>query len=153
LKAAHCRDTQTRDEIRILSEGLLDAAPARLTRDIDHRAQRLMGAACARFGGRHRVQPLDEIRIERGAEADRLREARALRRRVTVQTFLMEDDRNPEPRVADEKRLDVVRQLGHLPRGAPAAGVARAADLAEALAAREMCAGLGEIEAPLGIDE
>ena len=75
LETPHGGDAHPRDEVRIFAEGFLDASPAWVAGNIDDRRQRLVDAASARLVRRHRVQLLDEIGIERGAEADRLREA------------------------------------------------------------------------------
>ena len=45
LEAAHRGDAHARDEVRIFAERLLDAAPARIARHVDHRRERLMRAA------------------------------------------------------------------------------------------------------------
>ena len=70
-------------------------------------------------------------------EADRLREARALGRGLAVQALLVEDHGNAEPAVLDEESLNGVGELGLRARAFAAAGVARPADLADAVAVRE----------------
>ena len=77
LKAAHGGDAHARDEVGIFAERLLDAAPARIARDVDDRRQRLVRAAHARLLGSHCVERFDERRVERRGEPDRLRKARA----------------------------------------------------------------------------
>lgn len=49
LETLHCGDPHAKDQIGILAVGLLDAAPARLARNIHHGRQRLMSAANAGF--------------------------------------------------------------------------------------------------------
>ena len=68
LKAAHRRDAQPRNQVRIFAVGLFDAAPARLARHIHHRGQRLVRAAQARFQRGHREKLLHQLGIERRAQ-------------------------------------------------------------------------------------
>ena len=93
LKALHRRNAQLRDEVRILAVRFLDAAPTRIAGHVDHRRERLVRAARARFRGRHREQPLDQVGIKRRAQADRLRKARGIDRRLAVQTLFVKNDR------------------------------------------------------------
>ena len=137
LKAAHGGDAHARHQVRIFAVGFLDAAPARIARHIDHRRERLMRAARARFGGGHGEQRLHQFRIEGGAEPDGLRKAGAADGRVAVQAFLVEDHRNAEAAVLDEEFLDGVGQLRHAAGVLALAGIAGAADLAEAVAVFE----------------
>ena len=114
LEPAHRRDAELRDQVRVFAVGLLDASPARIARHVHHRRQRLVRAAHARFLGRHREERFDQLRIERGAQADGLRKAGGAVRGVAVQAFLVEHHRDAEAGVLDEELLDGVGQLGHL---------------------------------------
>ena len=153
LEAAHRRHAQPRNQVRILAEGLFDAPPARLARHVDDRRERLVRTASTGFGRRHRVQALDQVRIERRRQSDRLRKAGAFLRRVSVQALLMEHHRDTQARRLDEEPLDGVGQLGHLPRRQALAGIARPADLSQPVAGGETRAGLCPVEAPSPVDQ
>ena len=58
-------DAELGDKIGVFAKRLLDAAPARIAGDVDHRPQRLMNAAGARLRRRHLEQTKGEFRIER----------------------------------------------------------------------------------------
>ena len=62
LKAAHRGNTHARDEEWIFAVGLLDAAPARIAGNVDHRRERLVRAARARFQRGHGEKRLDQAR-------------------------------------------------------------------------------------------
>jgi hypothetical protein len=53
-----------------------------------------VGAARTGLGCGHRIKPLNQIGIERGSEADRLRKAGRLRSGDTMQTFFVKEKRN-----------------------------------------------------------
>ncbi len=58
---------------------------------------------------------LDEVRVERRRGPDRLLERRRLAGEQAVERLLVEDRRDPEPRLLDEEPLDLVAGLA-LPR-------------------------------------
>src|SRR5262249_57510979 len=89
LKASHRGEGHWREEVWSLAEGLFDATPSRIARDVHHRRERVVGAARPCLFGGHREQPLDELGVERRREADWLREAGSLRRRLSVETLLV----------------------------------------------------------------
>ena len=134
---------KARHEIGILAVGLFHAAPARLTRHVDHGSQRMVRAADASLEGGHGEELLDEAGIESGAQRDGLRKAGAVGRGVAVQAFLVKHDGDAEPRILEEEFLDRVGELGHL-RGPlrAAARVAGPAHLAEAARCREKLSSL-----------
>ncbi len=96
LQSFDRRDTHLADQVGILAERLLDAAPARIASDIDDRGQRQTHAARAYLARGHRVDRAQQSRVPARGERDRLRKARGAARRVAVQTLLVEQDRNPE---------------------------------------------------------
>ena len=132
LEPADRGDAEARDQERILAVGLFHAAPARLASHVHNRRQRLMGAAEAGLGCGGGEDALHQLGIEGGAERDGLGEAGAVHGRVAVQALLVEHDGNAEAAVFEEEFLDGVGQLGHAARIEAAAGVAGAANLAEA---------------------
>jgi hypothetical protein len=160
LEAAHRCDAQARVQVRILAVSLLDSAPARVARHVHDRRERLMRPAHTRFVSRHGEKLLDQRRVERGAQADGLAEARGVARRVAVETFLVEDHRDAEAGVFEEELLDGVGQLRHLPGRAThprlsrrRTGVARPAHLADTVPLLERGFRLGEVEVTLGVQE
>ncbi len=137
----------------ILAEGFLDAAPARLARDVDDGRQRLMRAAGARLGSGRRIDALDEIDVEGRGEADRLRIAGALARGKPVQALLVKNHRDAEARRLDEEPLDVVGQLRHAARGEPIARVARPRHVTGRMAVGKRGACLCRVEPPRPVDQ
>ena len=160
LEAAHGGATELGDQIGIFAVGFLDAAPARIARDIDHGRQGLVRAADACFVSGHREQLLDESGIEGRAQADGLGEAGAILGRVAVQAFLVKHHRDAEAAVFEEELLDGVGELRHAARGLAfgrrgrvAARVAGAADLADAVAFFESGLGFLQVEVAMLIHE
>ena len=160
LKAAHRRDAELGVEERIFAVRFLHAPPARVARHVHHRRERLMRAANARLVGGHRVKLLDEFGIERRAQTDGLRKARAVLGRVAVETFLVENHGDAEPRFLDEKFLDGVGEFRHAARGLAIGGhgrvasrIAGATDLAHAVAFLERRLRFGGIEVAAGVHE
>src|ERR1700685_541155 len=100
-----------------------------------------MRAANACFLGGHREKFFDQFGIERCAKTDGLWKTCRANRRMTMQTFFVENNRNSESRIFDEKFLDCIRQLRSLSGVFPNASVARRAarvtrpaDLSDAVA-------------------
>ena len=149
----HGGDAQLGDEVRILAVRFLDAAPARVAGHVDHRRQRLMRAARAGFGRGHREDAAHQVRIERGAQPDRLRKTRGIERRVAVQALFVKNHGDAQPALLDEELLNGVGELGHLPRVLAAAGIARPADLPQAVAVSEIGPRFLQIEVALLIEQ
>ena len=74
LEAADGGDAEAGDEVGVLAERLLDAAPAGVPRHVHDGREGLVRAADAGLLGHHAVEALDEVGVEGGAEGDRLRE-------------------------------------------------------------------------------
>jgi len=124
LQAAHVGCAHLCDQVRVFAERLLNAAPARVTRDIEHRRQRVMPTDRPHLGANHPGHLLDERGVPGARHADRLREARRAERHVPAAAFLVDHRRDAEARVLNQPALDRVRQ----PRAVGRAQVARAAD-------------------------
>ena len=160
LKSIHRGDAKLGVEKRVFTVSLLNAAPAWIACHVHHRRECLMRAAHARLLGRHGVKGLDECGIKRAAERDGLRKPGGADGRVTMQTFLVKNYRDAEPRVPDEKFLDGV---GQLRRGARrladacvrrlAARVAGASDLSDAIPMFERGLRFREIKTTVRIHE
>ena len=87
---------------------------------------------------------LDQLRVPRGREADRLREADGVARDEPVQALLVDDGRDAQARLLHEEALDLVGQRGddgHL----EARGAGHARDLPDARS--EALVGLAGLDA------
>ena len=99
------RDRHARSEIRIFAIGFFSATPTRLACNVQIRAKHLMAATSACFlggGGEHSV---DEFRIPRCRERNRLRKTRAALSHVAVKNFVVKDRGDAEPRVFNQPLL------------------------------------------------
>ena len=132
LHAADVRDAEPGREIRRLAVGLLDPAPARVARDVEHRRERVPGAGRHHLLADHDADALDQLGIPRRGEPDRLRELGRVARAQPGGALLVHDRRDPEPRVLDEVALDRVREHGALAR-CESGRRADARDLADAV--------------------
>ncbi len=141
LEAAHERDAHAPDEIRILAERLLEAAPARIAADVENGPETLMHARGAHLRPDRVGQRFDERGLPRAGEPDRLREDRRVARHQPGADLLVHDGGNTEPRVVDQMALERVRELGRLLRSQAArAGDAR--DLADPVPQQVVSAGV-----------
>ncbi|OQB94374.1 MAG: hypothetical protein BWX86_01485 [Verrucomicrobia bacterium ADurb.Bin122] len=121
LETAHGGRGDEAAEIGILAIALGDAAPARVTRDVDHRRKRPIDADDGGFEGGHRAETLDERGVPRAGEAERDR----VRGAETVDRIEAEDERDAEARLLDGEALQAVAQIGigrHAEEGAELAG-------------------------------
>ena len=71
---AHVRGADAAGEVRILAVRLLDAAPARITGDVEHRCERLAGTDRDELLPDHVSDLAHELLVPRRREPDRLRE-------------------------------------------------------------------------------
>ena len=101
------------DEIGILADGLLAAAPARVADHVEHRGEPLVHAERTHVGADHRGHLLDGLGVEGGAPRQRRREGRGLPGRQPGETLLVDQGRDPQPGLRDQASL-----LGPQPRGA-----------------------------------
>ena len=117
-EADHGRLAHHAAQVRVFAIGFLDAAPARIARHVDHRRQRQVGAACTHLARRDREHLGHHGRVEARGQADRLREAGRLARRVAMQRFLVHQDRNAQASTLHRPFLHRVHVLGGLARAA-----------------------------------
>ena len=103
-----CRRSPARRRVRILAVGLLDPAPARIARHVEHRRERMPGTGREHPSPDRRRHRLDELGIPGRRRADRLLEARRVAGHQAVQRFLVDDRRDAEPRLLDQVALDLV---------------------------------------------
>ena len=96
-------------QVGVLAVGLLDPAPARIARDVEHRREGLSGPGGQHAPADRRRHHLDELGVPRGGGADRLLEGRRVPGQQAVQRLLVDDRRDPQARLLDEVALDLVR--------------------------------------------
>ena len=111
LQAAHCRNSESRHKIRILSIGFLGPSPARVAGDVQHRRKDVMRAACphlARYNTKH--TPV-QFRIPGARQPNRLGEAGGIMSHVSMQTFADPERRDAQPGLVAQEFLHGV-QIG-----------------------------------------
>ena len=101
------------DQVRVLAVGLLDAAPARIARDVDDRRQHVLHAAGARLPRRDREDLLDQLRDRTWPpSAIACGKLVAAGADEAVQRLLVHQRRDAEARLLDQVLLDRVGELG-----------------------------------------
>ena len=135
LHPADVGDAELGREVGVLAVRLLDAAPARVAGGVEDRRERQPAADREHAPPDRGRDRLDELGVERRRRADRLLERGRAAGEQAVERLLVEDRRDPEPRLLDEVALDRVAGLGGA--GGIEVGRARhAADLAHPVASR-----------------
>ena len=119
LQPPHGRDAELRCQVRVLAEGFLDASPARIAADIDHRRERLAYPARAHLAAYDRIDAPDQLGIEAAGQTNRLREMRPIHGRIAVQSLLVKPHRYAEPCLLECKMLNGVDQPDGSTRVAP----------------------------------
>ena len=119
LRRLDARSGEDRAEVGILARALGDAAPARIVRDIDHRAVDLLDADRRRLAGGDGVVGGRDRRVEAARGPERHREDRP----VAVDRVVCEQDRDVQARLLHGDVLQRV-DLG---------GIGQAEDAADAL--------------------
>ena len=132
LHAAHVRDAERRRQVRVLAVRLLDPAPAGVAGDVEHGGEREPAADRQHPPPDRRRDRLDQLRVERRRRPDRLLERGRAPGEQAVERLLVEDGRDPEPRLLDEEALDRVARLGR-PGGVEVRGPGHPADLPDPL--------------------
>ena len=111
LQPAHVRRAEHRDQVRVLADGLLDAAPAVVADDVEHRRESLVDAERGHVAADRGRHPLDEVGVEGGAPRDRRRVDRGAVGREAGEALLVDDRRDAEPR-AVRRPLLLADELG-----------------------------------------
>ncbi len=111
LEPAHVRRADGADQVRILADGLLDAAPSGVAHDVEHRGQPLMHADRAHVGADAARHLLDELGVERRAPRQRHRVGGRAVRGEARQAFLVHERRNAEPARRDDALLQPGERL------------------------------------------
>ena len=104
LGGLDARGREDRSEVGVLAGGLGDPAPARLVRDVDHRAVDLLDADGRRLARGDGVVGRGHRGVEAAGRAQRDREDRA----VAVDRVVGEEDRDVQPRLLHRDVLEVV---------------------------------------------
>ena len=134
LQPADERDAHARDEVRVLAERLLGAAPARIAADVEHRRRgpggRRSRASASRIAS---ASASASAGLPGARDADRLREDRRVSRHQARADLLVHDRRDAEPRLVDEVALDLVGERCRLLRRRRLLAPADARDVPEAV--------------------
>ena len=136
LQPAHGRHAQRRGQERVLAIGLLGAAPARIARQVEHRAEGVIRSLGAHLSRGDRQGLLDQFRVPGAGQADRLREAGGVQRHVAVQRLAEVDRRDAQAGLVAQEGLQGVDELDRLGRGPVGA---QAADEGQAMRAQPAC--------------
>ena len=111
LQPLHERDAHPGDEIRILAERLLGAAPARIAAHVEDGSEAVVRADRAHLAADRLGQRPGERRVPGARKADRLREDRRVARHQPGADLLVDDRGDAEPGLLDEVALDRVGEL------------------------------------------
>ncbi len=153
LDAPHIGAAQLCRQVRILAVRLLEPAPSGITRDVQDRCQRLAGTGRSQVPADPASHQLGQGRVPCRRQADGLGEAGRVTGHDPVQGLLVEDGRDPQPRLLDKEALDGVAQLHHLLRG-QIGGAGHASDLPQSVryplarACRVELVAIGQLEGP-----
>ena len=139
LQPADRRLAHRGDEERILAVGLFGAAPARIARQVEHRAERVVRALGAHLRRGDGESLLDQLRVPGAGQADRLREAGGVQRHVAVQRLAEVDRRDAQAGFVAQEGLQGIDELDSLGRDPVGA---QSADKGQAMRANAPC-GLG----------
>ena len=108
LEPADVRTAELGGQVRVLAVRLLDAAPARVARDVQDGTQRLPSSSRQHPSAKRCRHLLDEVGVPRGRGPDGLLERRRVAGEQAVEGLLVEDRRDPQPRLLDQEPLDLV---------------------------------------------
>ena len=105
-----------------------------------------MGTADSGFFRGHGEKALDQGWVEAGGKRDRLREVGGVDGPVSVQALFVEDNRNFQAAVFQEKFLDFVGEVRSLTRVLAFPGIAGTSDLPDSISLLEKCFGFLRVE-------
>ncbi len=132
LQAADVGGRQDRHQVRVLAEGLLDAAPAVVTDDVEHRGQALVDADRVHVRADRDGHPLHQVRVERGRPRQRGRVGGRAEGGEAGQALLVHDRRHAEAVGGHQPRLQVA-DGGHALLGGQRGGAEDAGEVAQAV--------------------
>ena len=132
LQAADIGRSDRPAENGVLAVRLLDAAPPRVTRDVEHGRQPEPGAHGQHLLANNSGDLLDEIGIPGRGQPKSLGKDGRVALAQAAHGLLMDEDRNAQPRAFDGHTLDGVHQLGAF-CGPQASGCSDAGHLADAM--------------------
>src|SRR4029078_422635 len=112
LYPPHDAHAHARDQIRILAEGLLRPAPARVAADVQHPREPLLRAPRPHVHADRAARRAGDLRIPRARQSDRLREHGRLAGHQAGADLLVDDRRDTDPLLLDEIALAGVREQG-----------------------------------------
>ena len=141
LQAPHVGAADRADQVGILADGLLDAPPAQIPDHVQDRRQALVHAEAVHGPADLRAHPLDEVRVEAGAPAQRRRVHRRLPGGQPGQALLVHHGRDPVPAGRHDLPLDGGHRAGAV-RRADRGGAVRPGELPEPVADQRLPADL-----------
>ena len=115
LQTAHRRHPDAAAQVRIFAICLLGAAPARLTRQVQHRRQGIILAAHPHLACRCSKHFLHQLRVPGAGQPDRLREGSAAVSHQAMQGLVDEEGRDAQAGVLAQVMLDGIGCHGSLP--------------------------------------
>ncbi len=143
LEAAHRREPDLAVQIRVLAEGLVGAAPARLAHHVEHRGEHDADAARTRLARGNREGLAHEFGIPGARERRRRGKGRAVAAVDAVRRLLLDEHGDAQSRAMSRVRLDGVGErdefgdrLGRRARRRGGDVIAQVRDVADAVRER-----------------
>ena len=116
MKALDGGDTDARYEVGILAVGFFRATPTRIASQVEHGREALLSAAGADFGGGRREYIGNEQRIPSRSQSNGHGIGRPLGSDMSMETFVVEQDRDLQARIFFHPFLNRVGEFGHRAR-------------------------------------
>ena len=138
LQPADIGDAHARREIGVFAERLLRAPPTRVAGDVQHRRETIVDAHRAHLLTDDLCHRLDQFRLPGAGDPDDLREVGRAVGEEAAATLVMDQRRDAQPRLFDEKLLDGVGKVRRL-YWAEAAAAGQARHLAQAVRQAFLC--------------
>lgn len=117
LQAAYVSHPHGRDQGRVFTEGLLDAPPALVSRNVQHRRQPLMSAGGPHLNADNGRHGFCQFGLPGAGQADHLREAGSSKGHVAAAAFLVHDGGDTQAGLFHKVALKGVSQPGAVARG------------------------------------
>ena len=135
LQAADVGGAEHRHQVRVLAHRLLDAAPAVVADDVQHRREALVHADRGHVPADRGGHPLDEVGVEGGAPGDRRGVDGGAVGREAGEALLVDERRDPQPRALEDDAL-LPHQLRRAVLRGHRGAAEHAREVAEAVPAR-----------------
>ena len=132
LEAANVRQAEHHGEVRVLPVRLFDPTPAGVARDVEDRRQGDPPAGRQHPPSERVGHGQDQLRVEGGGRSDRLLERWRIPGEQPMERLLVEEGRDPQPRLLEQVPLDLVAGPSHV-GGIQVGGAGDPGDVAEAV--------------------